>query len=755
MNPANSAKSILPWWKIATLLITCGVGLYFLLPDDVQLIEDLLRDGKTQEAKRQLQKATPADRQRAPERFRRLELGIARRELAPDDATAVLSYWRQAVTAWRAGGYAFADFAELASALPLLRDPAAAWSLVAPELDRAPVNQRSKLAGAFVRAALAANQPGLAATIYAQWAVHPGGPAAQALELARRWQLAGDPAKALAALAGQSAPELEARRRELWRALNLNRELLASLRAELDAAPAEVPAAAVEELVTVALQAGQPAEAVPYLQRRLAAHADDLAAWRRLRDLLIAAGTAPAAVEAAARAVALSGRAADDLRAQGKILEWSGAPAAAFDTWLALAATGDLPAVERLLALNPGLYRDADLGQALARVVPVPGRPEFTLQLARLEVAQGRYPEALAHFQRYLADQGDSADTLMEVAKIQVELNHFAEAETLLRRAELLRPADPAIQRELAAVFVWLGRNNEALARYAKLAAESPTEEVLDPYTRLAETLGRYDELARGIRRRIAQAARPEPRDYLMLAYAFELGADPAARRAALQEGLRLLPANDELRLQLASALAEERKYAEAQAVLAAHNRLHEEPIAAALYLELMRLNNDTAAERRFLAVPLAGALALDENVRERCAAAYEAARDFPAAERFRRELLAERPDDPSRVADLARVLLLRGRTKEAAILLEPLLRRPTPDTLRIAAEVALAAGKLRDAEKYQLAYLQAVRTAASSEWSALGDIRLSSGNRSGARSAYAEALHRLQAQVARKEPAP
>jgi Tfp pilus assembly protein PilF len=239
-----------------------------------------------------------------------------------------------------------------------------------------------------------------------------------------------------------------------------------------------------------------------------------------------------------------------------------------------------------------------------------------------------------------------------------------------------------------------------------------------------------------------------------MLAYAYELAANPGARRAALQESLQLMPNNDELRLQLASTLAEERKYADAQTVLAAHHRLHEDPIAAALYLELMRLNNDTAAERRFLAVPLTGALALDENVREHCAAAYEAGRDFPAAERLRRELLAERPEDPVRVADLARVLLLRGRVREATALLEPLLRRPTPDTLRLAAEVALAAGRVRDAEKYQLAYLQAVRTAASSEWSALGDIRLSSGNRSGARSAYAEALRRLQTQVAQKEPA-
>lgn len=756
MKPADSAKPILPWWKLAALLAACGAGLYFLLPNDAQLIDDLLRDGKIQEAKRQLAKIRPTERARAPERFRRFELVIARRELPRDDAAAVLAYWRQEVAAWQAAQFAAADFAQLNAAIPLLRDPGAAWAAATSAVEQAPPAQRHRLAEAFVRATLAANQPGQAAAIYAAWGTHPAGPADKALELARLWQLAGDPAKALAALDGLSAPELETRRRELWRALNRNREVLASLRPALDAAPAEaLTAAAVEELATVALQAGEPAGAVPYLQRRLAAQPGDLAAWRRLRDLVVAAGNPAAAVEPASRAVALGGQSADDLRAQGRILEWTGAPGAAFDTWLALATTGDLPAVDRLVALNPGLYRDAELIQMLQRIVPVADRPEYTLQLARLEMAQGRYPDALAHFQRHLADAGETPEHLMEVAKILVELNRFAEAEIHLRRAERLSPSDRAIQRELAAVFVWLGRNDEALARYAQLAEESPTEDVLAPYTRLAETLGRYDELARGIRRRIARAAQPEPRDFLMLAYAYELGADPAARRTALEEGLRLLPANDELRLQLASALADQRKYAEAQTVLGAHRRLHEEPIAAALYLELLRLNNDTAAERRFLALPLTGALALDENVRERCAAAYEAGGEFATAERLRRELLAERPDDPSRVGDLARVLLLRGRHREAAGLLAPLLQQPSAETLRLAAEVATAAGKVREAEKYQLAYLREVRSAGPAEWSALGDIRLAAGDRTGARSAYAEALRRLHTQLAPKDSSP
>ncbi len=756
MSATLQPKPILPRWALALLLLSCGAGLYLLLPDDARLIEDLLRDGKIPEARRQWDRVAPSDRAREPDRYRRLALQLTRRELPAGAGAALVAYWDQAVAAWRDSGFAEEIFAELAPVMASLLDVAPAWALVAPDFPRVPPGQRHRLAAGLVRAALAANQPAVAATVFA--ADHPPTDRTEtaALELARLWQLAGQPETALAALGEDPAPAVAARRLELLRALNRNREVLALLRARADSAPgSELAPAELEELVTVALQAGQPAEAVPYLQHRVATHSDDLAAWRRLRDLLVSAGTPHAAIEAAAQATALGGKAAEDVRAQGRILEWAGAPAAAFDAWLDLALRGDLEAIDRLIALNPGLYRDGDLMQALTRLVPLAGHPDYTLLLARLEVIQGRYDAALDHFDRYLADHGDDADTLVEVARVHIALNRFAAAEDHLRRAERLRPTDAVIQGELAATLVFEGRNSDALALYARLAEQAPTEEVLDPYTRLAESLGRYDELARGIRRRIELAATPVPRDYLMLAYAYELGANAAARRATLAEGLRRLPDSDEVRLQLASALSDERNYVEAQTVLADHRRLHDEPIAAALYLELMRLNNDTAAERRFLAVPLTGALALDENVREHVAQAHEALHDYAVAEQMRRDLLAERPDDPSRTADLARVLLLRGRSAEAAALLAPLLRSANPPLLRLAAEIAVAAGKSRDAERYQRAYLAAMPGAPASDWSALGDICLSRGDRHGARQAYTEALRRMQAQLVSKGRGP
>ncbi len=735
-------KPILSWWQIGLLLSACGAGIYLLLPDDPQLIENLVRDGQIKEARRHLEHVSPAARERAPHRYRLLAVQIARRELPANDPAAIDAFWRLAIPAWRDSGYTDAFFHEFRPLIARLPDPATAWALIAPDVPRAPIAQRARIVEDFVRVALGTGQPATAAEAYALGHPESSRTAEEALELSRLWRLGGRPESALAALGEHSTAAIIVRRMELLRELNRGREALALLRARLDARSDGLPDAAA------------PAEAIPVYRRFVARHPDDLVAVRRLRDLLIAAGDPVAAVEFARQAATLSRRDSRDVQDLAQILEWSGAPAAAFDVWLELGRTGALPAIERLIALNPGLYRDQDLVDVLERVVPVAGRPDHTLRLGRLEVALGRYDQARKYFEQYLTGDATAADVMLELAHLLVDLNRFADAETWLRRAAAQRPTDNAIRLEIGEVLVLQGRHNDALAIYAELARQSPTEEVIEPYVRLAESLGRYDEMVRGIRQRIAQSPTPEARDYLLLAYGFEVGDEPAQRRAVLEEGLRKLPASDELRVQLASAYAADKDFVRAQTVLAAHSRLREEITATELYLELMRRNEDLAAEKQFLALPLPASVAHNESVRERIARAREAHGELAEAERMWRELLAERPGDPERTADLARVLIRRGLAKDARSLLEPLLRVGGAPILRLAAEVAQASGDARAAERYQLAYLAAIRAAPASEWSALGDIRLSRGDRTGAKRAYAEALRRLQAQISQTPPA-
>jgi hypothetical protein len=757
-SAARRSRPILPWSQLALLLAACGLGVWFLLPDEAQLIENLLRDGSYVEARRALGKVSAPQRAARATYYRLLEAQLDRLEHPLNSPAAINRFWAATTRAWRDTHFDRALFRELVPVLPSLPDPAAAWSAVAPDFARAPAEQRTVLQQGLVRAALAANRPADAAEIFAAPHSAPRAPA-DSLELSRLWQLAGRPAEALAALGDSVAPSFLAPRTALLRALNRNREALALLLARTATTPAD--AASIEELSAVALAAGAPAAAAPSVQRYLDTHPADLAAHRRLRDLFLAAGQPAAALASAHTAATSSFRAPADLAALARIYEYTTQPALAFDTWLALvlapvpppdvspAPAAPLAALDRLIALNPGLYRDADLARALTRLVPVPGRPDYTLRLARLAVSLGQFDEARTAFERYLADAPADVDALIDLAHLHRELYRFADAETVLRRAAALRPADLLIRREIAETLVAQNRHVDALALYRELAADSTAEDVLGPYIRLAESLGRYDDFTRGLRRQIDASPTPAARDFVLLAYGYELADDPVRRQAALDEGLRRTTQSDDLRLQLAFALSAEKKYVDAQAALTPHAGLHADAAAATLYLELLRLNNDRAAERRYLAKPLAPALAHDESILERLARAREALREFPAAESLWRELIALRPVEFEYTAALARVLLLRRQTAEANRLLAPFLREPTPAILKLAAEIASAAGDHRSAEKYQLGYLAAVRAAPATDWGALGDIRLSRGDRTGAKRAYAEALHRLSAQLA------
>ncbi len=751
MSPAARMKPILPIWQLALLLAVSAAGIWLLLPDDPKLVEDLVRDGSYPEARRALGKLSVAKRAQRPDYYRAMEVRLSRLELRPHDPAALTAFWKQGVTAWRETNFSGTVFLELTPVIPRLPDPATAWSAMAADFEQVPEKQRERLATDFTHAALAANQPATAAEIFS--AVHPpkGRSPDDALELARLWQLADRPADALVALGEETASKVTTRRVALLRALNRNREAFDLLRARADAAPDRTPdAMLIEEIAAVGLAAGLASDTAVILERYVAKNPRDLEATRHLRDLTMAANQLVPAVKAAQAAVALGQRQPEDVRQLARVLEYSGQPSAAFDAWLELALTGDVAATDRLIALNPGLYRDADLAPALERVVPATGRPDLTLRLARVEVTLGRYEQARRYLTLYTANATD-VDALIEFAHLHTALYRFADAEALLRRASELRPNDLTLRREIAENLVLQNRSADALAAYARLAEQSNAEEILGPYIRLAESLGRYGDFTQGLRRRIDRESGTEARDYLLLAYGYELLNDPARRAAALEEGRRRAPQNDDLRVQLAYTFAGEKKYQAAQATLATSTSLHSNATSSALYLELMRLNNDTAAERRYLATPLSPDIAGDESVIERVARAREALGDFAEAEKLWRSLVTLRPTDIDPVASLARVLLTRGHPAEASKLLAPFLVQAAPSTIKLAAEIAEAAGDHRAAEKYQLAYLDAERIAPPTDWGALGDIRLARGDRTGAKRAYAEALRRLQAQLATK----
>jgi choline-sulfatase len=119
-------------------------------------------------------------------------------------------------------------------------------------------------------------------------------------------------------------------------------------------------------------------------------------------------------------------------------------------------------------------------------------------------------------------------------------------------------------------------------------------------------------------------------------------------------------------------------EYERALAVFERGAKEHPEyaPFHMRLAIQYARLGEQERAEQERAA---AGAAAADVNLRNRLGIAYAARRDFTQAEPIFRDILKERPTEPSTRRFLARLLRETGRTDEAASLVEGMAPGPEP----------------------------------------------------------------------------
>ncbi len=740
MSSLHQPKPILSWWQLGLLITGCSLGVWWLLPGDGQLIEDLISDRAYEKAAQRLEAISTEERARNPYYYRSLELKLSRITLpAKPSAGQLMQWWKLGTSSWHETQFSNKVFVELLPIIARLPDPRLAWQLAQSENAEIPAAQYQRLAFLLSNAALAANQPETSADLYAR--AHPDSERTEkvTLELARRWQLAGKPEQALQVLADMSSSEAISLRISLLRTLNRNQEAVTLLRARILKEGASLLSAEdVELLATASLAAGIPQEAVPQYQEFAAEHPEDITIQRRFRDLLVAAGQLEAALPISRLIVQLNEENPEEIRTLAKLSEYAGKPNEAFDQWLKLAElTHDIEAVDRLLAMNPGLYRDAELAGVLVNVIPVPGHDDYILILAQLKQKLGYYPEAEHYFAEYLAAVPNDYEVAWELATLHYELFEYPEAEKWYRHASSIRPDDLETRLAVANVLMMQNRPEDSFKLYGEIMADHPTDEVIANYIRIAESLGRYEELATGLRKQINRDETPELSDFGRLAYTFARMNETALQEEVLKEGLEHFPEDPQMRLALAQLLADRKEYQSAQETLSNLSGLHSDLSAALLYLDLLRLNNDLVEERRYLSIPFAPAIRSNEALLKKEARAFEAIQDLPQAETIWRQLLTSNQNDHELVGQLARVLMLQGKERQANQLLAPFLVEPSPSILKLAAEVSIAAGDYLAAESYQLEFLNAIAAPHETDWGMLGDIRLSRGDIEGATRAY------------------
>lgn len=741
-------QHIFTWKQLLAVLAACLATLYFLLPDDPTLLESLIKDGKTNEAQRQLDQVSPEKYALNPVRYEVAQQKIDRLRMRDSESAADWeAYLLRSVERWRANDFAGAllavwidDVGRLERIDPFWEAVFRDWTLVAGAVQRDAVDRLVALALAHERVDYAS------AMRAATFGASPS-EASEALELARLFRLQGKTTDALRALEQAESPAIVALRLTLFRELNQNEAALDQM---LAGGP-EGEFWTIDEirmLTQMARGAVRPARGIPAVTQFLASEPENLEAWRLLVVLQRESGMAEDAASSQGRVVALSQRDPEELREWGRLLEGSGQPSKAFDVYLELAGVGDVRALERLVELNPGLFRDREVAELLLQLVPVPNHDDYTLLLARILAKLGRYDDSIAFYQRYLQVMPADREALFELGILAVEIYEYRLAVDVLQRIKDLGDNDVATIRRLGDAWVKLGENERALVEYRLAAEMSGEPDDYGSYFRLARALGDYEGFVAGLEG-VVVSDEATASDYMTLAYGYQLlGQDSEAKRV-MRDGMVRFPQNPDIPMRLGYALGDAKRFREAQDVMQRHPHLGTEIEPTRYYLLLMRLNNDMSAERRFLQRELADKVLRDPESQRLMASAYVATDQLGQAERMLRLAHAASPQDQEITAELIRVLHRRQKTEEAMSFLGSILASKEPAALRLAAEIFGDLGRLREAERYQSQYLEVADPVLPVDWGMLGDIRSSRGDFEGAKRAYRQAVQVFHRQLA------
>ncbi len=398
---------------------------------------------------------------------------------------------------------------------------------------------------------------------------------------------------------------------------------------------------------------GEPGRAVPFLRLATELDADKADAYQALGQALAASGEREEAREVLERFQELSRDASDEVASLNQRRQDIADPTGReVRGALELAAAGEIEEALSVLARE-------------ARLASTDPRPAYAASSILLDAA--RHEEALAAADRALAAAPGRADGLYQRGAVLMSLERLSESEEMFRQALQAQPTHAATLQDYAVLLMSLDRNDEAAGLLRRLLELRPGDAVARGHLdslRAAEAVGggRSEELP--------------PAD---LGRQLMRNRDFRAAEAPLDRAVLLDPEDASLRIDLASALWENNKPAEAEPH--AREAVALEPSSAAAHrmlggLLLWRGEHLGAAESLERAAALAEpdaallvdlARAWDGAASDAPETADERTRLATAEDAYRRAVAAA-PDHSEAIYGLARVLQRLGRDDEAAV---------------------------------------------------------------------------------------
>ncbi len=693
---ARGSHAVHSWFVVPSVLGALILAA-ILVPKKTELVKRLMEDGQHERA---LEVATdhalPAPVVSQP--------AIAQ-EAAPPSATvpkpkSPLDLLKDALTADPSGlGGAPGTTAEAATMISQAPDLLACVEVVRALDPGLTAAQRETVYLAMGKSALAKGDPGLAAQLFEEAANHGIRTPELLLQTVQAWRWCGHPEKAQAALekwqaAGPLPDSLVSTEISTLRELNRPGE---ALRILLDVLKAEKGASGLTQANVllaseVAANAGQMDKALPFLA-----------------DYLASLPAGKATVEELATGKVTTD---DEWKKFTKLVaqhcEWGGQPDQAFDHYMKLAVTGDRFALDRILALDPGLSRDGDVMTVLRHVVPVEGKPELTRMLAKMLADAAEYSDAEHWYGQWLEKNPRDVSARRELAGLYEEQSQPDRALETYRKALEIDPGNLEMQKEIADIQISQRQFREAFAFYQQLPEKDHDNFTLENFALLAESLAEYRAFNRALVLRQHRLKNPTTQDFLELARSFEVIGDSQGVIDTYQDGLTRNPRSRIMKVELANTFRRAERYDEAIALLAVPE-LKSDMHAMQLFIEVCCLKEDYQFALAFLG------------------------RSFEKRFAF----------GPDTLLDLGHIYFNNGYLEDADALYSSIPEEPTMWPLLATAR--FKRGDFVGAERFQKKHLTALQVPDPQGWMFMGDIYKMLGQESDAAAAYAKSLSLME----------
>jgi tetratricopeptide (TPR) repeat protein len=201
--------------------------------------------------------------------------------------------------------------------------------------------------------------------------------------------------------------------------------------------------------------------------------------------------------------------------------------------------------------LQNGYVQDASKLMGAIR----PAKPDagYMHVLARVREAEGRKAEARQLLAEALRMQPKSFDILFDSGRFAAEENRWKDSLELLKRADTVKPDDPAVLMKLAVEYTQIGeleRARLAAKRLYDLEPENPDAQFV--YGRIMQETQRFQEILDPLARKMVAERPNDPHALFLLGMVDYDEANDAESRQEFTRSLQLDPKNNDTRYYLA-----------------------------------------------------------------------------------------------------------------------------------------------------------------------------------------------------------